>query len=397
MKRVVKWISAGLGLLALALGAFLGYASYLLQRPIDAPYPPIRADLTPAGIERGKKIFDGACQGCHQGEGERAIGTHLADIPKPLGTFYTANITSDPVSGIGALKDEQIARILRYGVNRHGRKTIMPATDMGDADIAAVIGYLRSGDPRFAPDPTVQPASSVGAVGKAVFVLTGGTSLPDRPASGLPVPEYGRNIAYGEYMANEVLDCVNCHTTGFDPKKAAGPVAFAGGFEFVGTDGKAIYSANLTSDASGLHGWSEDDFIRAVRDGIRPDGTPVRYPMPKFRSADDVDLSAIYMYLRALPARESQVPEEFRRAPLPQRAEASAAADFARFGCTGCHGSGALYEKQFQMARSRSREELVRRIRTAGEVNPNTVMPTYASMIDQQTAERLADWIRTGG
>jgi hypothetical protein len=72
------------------------------------------------------------------------------------------------------------------------------------------------------------------------------------------------------------------------------------------------YAFNLTPDQNtGLGIWTEDMFIRAIRTG-RHMGTsrPIMPPMPwpAFRNLNDADLTAIYAYLRSIPAIRNQVP-----------------------------------------------------------------------------------------
>ena len=60
-------------------------------------------------------------------------------------------------------------------------------------------------------------------------------------------------------------DCASCHTA--DPAKP-----FAGG-KRIDTPFGGIFSANLTPDRdTGLGAWSDDDFYRALRFGVAPDG-----------------------------------------------------------------------------------------------------------------------------
>src|SRR5436190_13194264 len=61
-------------------------------------------------------------------------------------------------------------------------------------------------------------------------------------------------------------DCASCHTA--DPAKP-----FAGG-KRIDTPFGGIYSPNLTPDReTGLGAWSDDDFYRALRYGIAPNGS----------------------------------------------------------------------------------------------------------------------------
>jgi mono/diheme cytochrome c family protein len=270
------------------------------------PYPPIAANTSAQALQRGESIFRGTCEGCHRGpDSQRVSGTELKEMPEFLGTFYSANITSHPTQGIGSAKDEELARIIRYGVSRDGRLTVMPASGMGDDDLAAVLGFIRSDNPLFEADEQKNPPPNFSFVGRMAFNMA--FSVPKRPASGIPVPPKAVTVEYGRYMAHDVHDCSACHTAGMDPDRAEGKKAFAGGFEFRGADGKPIFSSNITFDSTGIEGWSYEDFARAVRDGLAPDGVPVRWPMPRFRGADETDLRAIYEYLRSRPPTRNEV------------------------------------------------------------------------------------------
>ena len=71
-------------------------------------------------------------------------------------------------------------------------------------------------------------------------------------------------LARGQYLA-EAADCLACHTE-------EGGQAFAGGRAFV-TDFGTIYSSNISPDPeTGIGGWSDEDFVRAVHSGVGPDG-----------------------------------------------------------------------------------------------------------------------------
>ena len=61
-------------------------------------------------------------------------------------------------------------------------------------------------------------------------------------------------------------------------------------------------ASNLTPHSSGLAEWSEEDFIRAMRKGQRPDGTAIDAAMPwrYTREMTDQELAALWMYLQAV-------------------------------------------------------------------------------------------------
>ncbi len=103
-------------------------------------------------------------------------------------------------------------------------------------------------------------------------------------------------IARGKALV-EAADCASCHSA--DPSKP-----FAGG-KRIDTPFGAIYSPNLTPDReTGLGAWSDDEFSRALRYGVRRDGST--------KLTRD-DLLAIRAYLATLtPVSNSPPPPELR-------------------------------------------------------------------------------------
>jgi len=74
-----------------------------------------------------------------------------------------------------------------------------------------------------------------------------------------------------------------------------------------------VYPANLTPDKdTGLGGWTEAMFLRAMRTGrhMGGNGRPILPPMPWMTLAQqsDADLKAIFAYLQSLPATRNDVP-----------------------------------------------------------------------------------------
>ncbi len=77
------------------------------------------------------------------------------------------------------------------------------------------------------------------------------------------------------------------------------------------------FAANLTPDDTGLGNWSEEQFVRAIRQGLYKGlegGRPLLPPMPWFvyKNLNDEDLKAIFAYLQSLPPVKNQV-----HAPIP--------------------------------------------------------------------------------
>ncbi len=275
---------------------------------VKAPYPPIRADSSPAALERGAAIFHASCESCHRGgDVETASGAPLRELPSYMGSFHAANLTSHPTAGIGSMTDEELARAIRYAVSRDGRLMVMPSYGMGDADIAAVLGFMRSEHPLFTPDAKPAPRSEFSFFGGLGFRVITGNEPIERPASGIPVPAKAATLEYGRYMAHDVYDCASCHTDGFSPRKTEGDDIFGGGMSFLDPEGNKVRSSNITFHETGLAHWTLEDFTRAVRDGLAPDGSALRSPMPRFRGMDAVEARALYDYLRSVPAQDNEV------------------------------------------------------------------------------------------
>jgi mono/diheme cytochrome c family protein len=111
----------------------------------------------------------------------------------------------------------------------------------------------------------------------------------------------------GLYLS-KAAGCIGCHTQATkDPKDA---VPYAGG-RALKTPFGTFYGPNITPHpAAGIGKWSEADFMRAMREGRRPDGAHYfpAFPYPSFTQITDADLRDLWAYLRTLPpsARASQ-------------------------------------------------------------------------------------------
>jgi mono/diheme cytochrome c family protein len=120
-------------------------------------------------------------------------------------------------------------------------------------------------------------------------------------------------IARGKALS-DTGDCGSCHTA--DP---ANP--FAGG-KRIDTPFGGIYSANLTPDRdTGLAAWSDDDFVRALRFGVAPNGSRYypAFPYPHFTKMIRGDMLAIRAYLGTLPPVRNTPPPPQLRWPLNYR------------------------------------------------------------------------------
>jgi mono/diheme cytochrome c family protein len=106
----------------------------------------------------------------------------------------------------------------------------------------------------------------------------------------------------GEYLA-KAGGCVGCHTVEPSEGSKEKPVAFAGG-RALKTPFGTFYGPNITPHPeAGIGRWSEADFMRAMREGRRPDGASYfpAFPYPSFTLISDPDLRDLWAYFRTLP------------------------------------------------------------------------------------------------
>ncbi len=88
------------------------------------------------------------------------------------------------------------------------------------------------------------------------------------------------------------------------------------------------YAPNLTSDATGIGPWTEENFLKAMKTGKHLGvGRPILPPMPwqAYSRATDEDLKAVFAFLKAVPAIKNQAPEA-QMAPPPGAPAAAAPA-----------------------------------------------------------------------
>jgi len=401
MGRVALRLAGLLAAIAVAAAAVLAMiAAGRLDRRYRAPTPAIARATAADELARGARLYRIACAACHTQPGaEHSCGAAIPNFPATFGTIVSSNLTRDPVRGIGARSDGEIARLLRHGVMPDGRysRTMPRARLLGDQDIAALLGFMRSDDPLFAPCAEETPAAHLSLVGRIALALLG----PKAPAGDgdfdpapAPVPARTASAAYGRYLATAIYGCVGCHTDGLDDVEAklASPLLLAGGLELPDPRGIRVLSTNLTPDPTGIGTWTLAQFGSALTTGISPSGAAIRSPMPILRFADPVEIEAIFRYLKTVPAANRTSPAR----PDPPALGPTAPPDevFVALGCAPCHGQGAPFRDVLRGLANRPAPAVAEAIRHPESARPATQMPTYAAILDPSRAAALARWLQ---
>lgn len=381
----------------------VGIAHRRVDRVFDIPLPAIARATAPEEIARGGQLFRSDCLDCHAGRAvpvapgqeRRPLGARVTTAPEFMGEVWAPNLTADPQAGIAAWTDPELARLLRNGLRRDGRyAAAMPRFGrLSDADVAALIGFLRSNDPMVAPSPNVVPRTNLAIGGTLALAFAAGVDTTGD--AHVPMPPRGPSAEYGRYLATAVYGCVDCHTDGTatTDEKLRSPNLLGGG-QFLRTPrGEPIFSSNLTADReTGLGAWTADDLTRALTTGIGPSGLSQWPPMPIFRWLTPEEGAALFAYLRSVPALSRKTPGP----PRERRTGSSPPEDlFVIYGCSVCHGERApLQQMLIQAAATKPPAELAAVIRHPEARVADSQMPTYASVIDEATATMLATWLR---
>ena len=162
---------------------------------------------------------------------------------------------------------------------------------LSDEDLGALIAYLKS----LPPIDNEMPESDLGPLGRVMLALG---QLPpeiipnvisiDHDGPRPVAPQPGVTVEYGKYLGRT---CMLCHGTELN-----GRLISEGGPE-------KYLALNLTPGGE-MKGWSEEDFITALRAGVTPSGHHLIKVMPwkYFGQMTDDELKAVWLYLQSLPA-----------------------------------------------------------------------------------------------
>ena len=294
--RALRWIGIGLlslaGLLLVATIAIYIASSIRLNKTYQIAAEPIAIPSDAASIERGRHLATsiGQCVDCHS---DNLAGREFLNAPGIVRAF-SANLTSG-VGGAGrTFSDADWVRAVRHGVGKDGKPLlIMPAQGfnaLSSEDLGALIAYVKS----VPAVDNIPQASDVQILGRVLFVAGQIQGLAvesiDHSVPLTPAPPAGASNEYGHYLAR-VGGCADCH----GPNLSGGPMT--------GAPPDAPLAANITPGGE-ISGWSDADFIKAMRTGVTPAGKQLTSFMPyKYigRLSDD-ELKAIYLYLKSVPA-----------------------------------------------------------------------------------------------
>lgn len=243
-------------------------------------------------VERGKHLITAryTCTACHS----QNFGGGVMVDAFPIGSLLAPNLTLGAGSRTTEFQPRDWDRIVRHGVLKDGHPAVMPSEDfqhMSDQELSDIISYIRS----LPPVNNTVPRSTFGPLGK-VLVATGHMKFSASVIASHTAPHPARppvesaSAEFGKHLASV---CTGCHGLDF----SGGPIT--------GGDPSWPPARNLTPDATGLNGWTYDQFATALTKSQRPDGTALRPPMtflaPYGQNMTEVERHALWAYLQSLP------------------------------------------------------------------------------------------------
>jgi mono/diheme cytochrome c family protein len=307
----------------------------------------------PAGsnMSRGAYLARvGDCVACHTAGPQSPPFAGGVPLNSPFGVIYSANITPDPVNGIGRYSLPEFSRAVREGVDNDGNR-LYPAmpypsfTKITDEDIRALYEYFMS---------EVQPSDYKPPETKLPFPFNIRWDLVFWDALFVDNERYkslkDRDQLWnrGAYLVQSLGHCGTCHT----PRGIAFQEKAYTEESPMFLKGAVIdnwFASNLTGDiASGLGRWSEADIVDFLATGhggqISAFGSMVSVVENSTQYFHKDDLKAIAHYLKSFPAGDERSKYQPDRPDVALELSAMASGEIERPGaglyqsfCAKCH------------------------------------------------------------
>lgn len=125
------------------------------------------------------------------------------------------------------------------------------------------------------------------------------------------------SVQRGDYLANTIMTCANCHTPKGPPAAIAGK-DYSGGLSW-DTPAFAVTASNITADKdTGIGNWSAAEIRKSLIDGVRPNGVPLAPIMPYdfYAILTPADADSLVAYLQSLKPVSNRVTDPVYKAPF---------------------------------------------------------------------------------
>jgi mono/diheme cytochrome c family protein len=360
------------------------------------------AEPSAEDIARGKALTEaGNCASCHTADPARPFAGGKR-IDTPFGGVYSANLTPDRETGLGAWSDDHFYRALRFGVAPDGSR-YYPAfpypnfTKLTRQDILAIRAYLAT----LTPISNAPRAPELRWPLNYRAMMRGWNWLFFKPGILMPDQQKSAEWNRGRYLVEGAGHCGACHTPknmfGADQRDHA-----LGGARVAGMFAPRLDAA----PRSGLKSWSVEDIVEYLQSGRNAKSHAgelmSEVVVNSTSKMSDADVRAIAVYLKDLP---DGAPEP--AVSPPPAAQMAAGEKLYKSACIACHeadGSGAprIYPPLPRNANLQSADasSALRVILDGAETvttprAPNRgSMPAYAAKMSDQEIADVTNYIR---
>jgi mono/diheme cytochrome c family protein len=264
-------------LLIATLATIYIWSTVILNKTYNIPLAAVHIPKDSASIIEGARLVHIAhCGGCH---GDNLTGKVFEDV-KPLATLVAPNLTRV----IPTYSNEEIKRLLRYGVKKNGHSLyIMPAFmyhELKEESVSKIIAYLRTLKP--VQNPGLPNESSFKFLGRLLLIRGKITPIADMIApntEGKYVHCDTTQVSFGQYLA--MSTCTACH-----------------GIDLKGVEG---LGPNLIIAAA----YKKEDFFKLIRTGVALGDRKLSLMSEVTKNylchLNDKEINSIYAYLKTKP------------------------------------------------------------------------------------------------
>lgn len=228
----------------------------------------------------------------------------------------------------------------------------------------------------------------------------------------------------GNYLVNQVAACGGCHTPRLDGSWAAGERtdAYLAGGQFIDdvAQGLKVVMPNITPDVeTGVGGWTDDQLMRAIRDGVSADNHFMMPPMPfgTWAHLCDDDARAMVAFLRTVPPVKNVVDRTHNHfgfglrfaehmgfihhkpatnVQAPPRTDLVKYGEYLAHGVAPCHDCHSLTSKGPSEDNLFAGSEEALQDPSLGKVWSRNLTPDKETGLGNYTADQIKQALRTG-
>jgi mono/diheme cytochrome c family protein len=274
--------------IVLAVAVLYVLAQRRLNKSWQVSVPSISVPTDADAVARGHKLVTVyvPCGDCHGAD----FGGRMMSDDLMFGRLWASNLTRGRGGIAGTYSDADWLRTFLHGVKPDGRTVVfMPSHEfhLTEADTADIIAFFRAAPPidRERPATRIGPVAAVLSFGSLPLFPA---ELIDHEHAGFaPVVTRVTAVDRGHDLVTKAA-CNGCHQP-----------------DFTGGGGPPPGASNITP--VGIGTWHASDFIRAIRDHKRPNGSAIDEAMPRgYGQMSDQELEDIFTYLQTIPAKGSK-------------------------------------------------------------------------------------------